>query len=379
MTWRPMTPHEWASPFGEFLIQKMAQHHQPATVRVHISGPRSRPLASSKAGPRDQVINIPVGVLSQLSEIQRWIAGHELAHLVQAEAPRSAHAMAALGVSGLGVVVILAPLAPAPIPVLSFLLVVAILVLLWSQYARHQRPKEIAADRWAAEQGAPITDAVVERLVRCEGFRPAWFEPFCTHPRPHERMALQARADRPLFSPPALRRQKGAEGVGSRVAVGHRAATRSALDAATAAPTLAARGGGLPGCRGPAPTVNSPVRQPTPGGRCWLSHGYANLLPSTHGAAPHRSGWPPPRNTRHVWILGTGIHTPPVQGFVVAWHRHSYRWSCLCCWVETIDGADQLIQRWLPAERLRPVRTDPNRIIENWRFGEITRPKREAH
>ena len=39
--------------------------------------------------------------------------------------------------------------------------------------------------------------------------------------------------------------------------------------------------------------------------------------------------WPAPRNTRHVWGLGDDRLTPPVQGLVVGWRRHSYRWSAL--------------------------------------------------
>ena len=37
--------------------------------------------------------------------------------------------------------------------------------------------------------------------------------------------------------------------------------------------------------------------------------------------------WPAPRNTRHVWVLGEDRLTPPVQGYVVAWNRHAYKWS----------------------------------------------------
>ncbi|RCK68299.1 hypothetical protein DT076_16765 [Desertihabitans brevis] len=87
--------------------------------------------------------------------------------------------------------------------------------------------------------------------------------------------------------------------------------------------------------------------------------------------------WPAPRNTRHVWILGSGPHGAPVQGLVIAWHRHAYRWQALCCWVEpTEDGGEQLVQRWLPVERLRPARTDPNQAIRYSWFSERLRPSR---
>jgi len=55
--------------------------------------------------------------------------------------------------------------------------------------------------------------------------------------------------------------------------------------------------------------------------------------------------WPRPRNTRHCCVL-LG-RSAPVQGFVVAWRRHSYRYSALVAYVElTSDGQDQLVQRW---------------------------------
>ncbi len=86
--------------------------------------------------------------------------------------------------------------------------------------------------------------------------------------------------------------------------------------------------------------------------------------------------WPKPRNTRHVWVIGYGRHTPPVQGFVVAWSRHSYKWSALVVYIEPLGEAQQMVQRWLPLDRLRPVRSDPNQILRYWGFSELGRPKR---
>lgn len=56
----------------------------------------------------------------------------------------------------------------------------------------------------------------------------------------------------------------------------------------------------------------------------------------------------------------------PTQGFVIAWTRHSYRWSALVVTVEPGDHGDEVVQRWLPRERLMPARTDPNELR---RFG----------
>lgn len=70
--------------------------------------------------------------------------------------------------------------------------------------------------------------------------------------------------------------------------------------------------------------------------------------------------WPRPRSTRHVWIRSTDPLTPPVQGFVLEWRRHSYRWSALVQFVQEQEGTTTYVQRWLPAERLWPVKSDPN-------------------
>lgn len=33
-----------------------------------------------------------------------------------------------------------------------------------------------------------------------------------------------------------------------------------------------------------------------------------------------------------------------------------------------------MVEDWLPLEQLRPVRMDPNKVMTNWRFTELTRP-----
>jgi hypothetical protein len=91
-----------------------------------------------------------------------------------------------------------------------------------------------------------------------------------------------------------------------------------------------------------------------------------------------------------VWVSGEstrssrGRETPATagyfadeapQGFVVAWRRHSYRYTALVTYVDqTPDGQDQLVQRWIPAEQLRPVRSDPNEAIRYSGFSELLRP-----
>lgn len=49
----------------------------------------------------------------------------------------------------------------------------------------------------------------------------------------------------------------------------------------------------------------------------------------------------------------------PRPGLVLDWRRHSYRWTALVVTVQLESGA-RVVQEWVPAERLRPVRSDPN-------------------
>ncbi len=71
--------------------------------------------------------------------------------------------------------------------------------------------------------------------------------------------------------------------------------------------------------------------------------------------------WPPQKHTRHVWVAQAGPQTPPLQGYVLEWRRHSYRWAALV--VVTVvddDGRPSSCTEWLPAEILTPVKSDPN-------------------
>ena len=70
--------------------------------------------------------------------------------------------------------------------------------------------------------------------------------------------------------------------------------------------------------------------------------------------------WPRPRHTRFVWVRQSGTLTPPVQGLVLDWRRHAYRWSALVVTVRLEDGRPVVVQEWVEAERLSPVRSDPN-------------------
>ena len=71
--------------------------------------------------------------------------------------------------------------------------------------------------------------------------------------------------------------------------------------------------------------------------------------------------WPAQRNTRFVYVLGEDQLATPVQGLVVAWSRYRYKWRALVVRVDDSVPGGRMVQDWLPLERLRPVRVDPNK------------------
>lgn len=84
--------------------------------------------------------------------------------------------------------------------------------------------------------------------------------------------------------------------------------------------------------------------------------------------------WPSQRNTRFVYVLGEDRLTAPVQGLVIAWNRHRQQWSALVVRVDESVPGGRLVQDWLPAERLRPVRADVNKVLRYSGFSELLRP-----
>lgn len=69
--------------------------------------------------------------------------------------------------------------------------------------------------------------------------------------------------------------------------------------------------------------------------------------------------------------------TPPVQGLVIAWRRHSYRWSALVVRVDESQPGGRMIQDWIALERLLPVRSDPNHVLRYAAFSELLRPPQD--
>ena len=70
-----------------------------------------------------------------------------------------------------------------------------------------------------------------------------------------------------------------------------------------------------------------------------------------------------PRNTQHAWMLeGEPPEARMRQVFILAWRRHSYRWSARVVYTVDVQGSSEaaVVQRWVPLEVLRPVKSDPN-------------------
>ncbi|TWE07354.1 hypothetical protein [Rudaeicoccus suwonensis] len=75
--------------------------------------------------------------------------------------------------------------------------------------------------------------------------------------------------------------------------------------------------------------------------------------------------WRTPRSTRHVWAQLRVKHPlePPCYGLLVRWRKAGRGFEGLVVVVDEIsDPADPIVvQQWIPAAQLRPVRSDPNR------------------
>ncbi|MGD9430798.1 hypothetical protein ACKVM7_000271 [Arthrobacter russicus] len=77
--------------------------------------------------------------------------------------------------------------------------------------------------------------------------------------------------------------------------------------------------------------------------------------------------WPKPQRTRHAWMRdGPHPNSAPRQVYIVSWRRQSYKWLALVVYAVEIaeDPEPVVIQRWVPAEKLRAVEADPNRAYD---------------
>lgn len=80
-----------------------------------------------------------------------------------------------------------------------------------------------------------------------------------------------------------------------------------------------------------------------------------------------RDKWPPPKRWRHVWMAGETQYAMPHQALVLDWHED--RRGCWSALVKYVDESPiygrRFVEVWVPAERLRPVMSDPNAF--DWR------------
>lgn len=70
-----------------------------------------------------------------------------------------------------------------------------------------------------------------------------------------------------------------------------------------------------------------------------------------------RERWPIPKSTRHVWVLREHRFEVPWQGFVLEWKKDKGRWAAHVVFHD--PERDEPMTRWVPAERLVPVRSVP--------------------
>ena len=67
---------------------------------------------------------------------------------------------------------------------------------------------------------------------------------------------------------------------------------------------------------------------------------------------------------RHAWMLdGSGGSEVLRQAYIITWHRKQ---TALVTHAVDVAGNPEpiVIQRWVPAEKLRPVEADPNRAYD---------------
>lgn len=70
-----------------------------------------------------------------------------------------------------------------------------------------------------------------------------------------------------------------------------------------------------------------------------------------------------PRSTRHAWILDSDEPgAQPRKVLIVEWRRTSYKWRARVIYAIEVKGSDEpaVVDRWVPAEILKPVKADPN-------------------
>lgn len=76
---------------------------------------------------------------------------------------------------------------------------------------------------------------------------------------------------------------------------------------------------------------------------------------------PKNDAWPQPRQWRHCWVrFGKGAYPPPAPGLVLDWRKERGHWRAWVIWLDNNGLQPAIKQAWLPAEAIRPAKSDIN-------------------
>ena len=77
---------------------------------------------------------------------------------------------------------------------------------------------------------------------------------------------------------------------------------------------------------------------------------------------PKADAWPPFKRVRFVLVRREPWTALPVQGLVLDWRKAGPRHQALVAYVDEALHPKRIITEWMPAEKLTPIRADPNVI-----------------
>lgn len=81
---------------------------------------------------------------------------------------------------------------------------------------------------------------------------------------------------------------------------------------------------------------------------------------------PKRDAWPLPKRVRHVWVDPSHPTRMPYQGLVLEWRQVGGIWTALVVYLDDQStNRRRTVLRWVRAEHLRPVASNPNAM--GWR------------
>ncbi|MEO6604655.1 MAG: hypothetical protein ABIN55_03485 [Aeromicrobium sp.] len=77
---------------------------------------------------------------------------------------------------------------------------------------------------------------------------------------------------------------------------------------------------------------------------------------------PKADAWPPFKRVRFVLVRREPWTALPVQGLVLDWRKTGPNHQALVAYVDEALHPKRIITEWMPAEKLTPIRADPNVI-----------------